>query len=83
MTGKPGRSGGYRPGAGRPPADGQVKALIREAAGILAGNGSDLYDLVRRDSVDRMLLEGYAVGVARDAMRASRRLQKAARLVGS
>lgn len=80
MTGQPGRSGGAQPGAGRIPAGGKIRALIREAASTLSGNGNYLYDLARRDSLDELRLDECAAAAARDGMRAARRLRKAARL---
>ncbi len=70
--------GGLRVGSGRPP---DPRGLIREAGSILAGTGSMLQGLAanNRSLGEGALLEETARAIRRDAMAASRRLDRAAR----
>ncbi len=70
--------GGFRQHSGRPP---DSRALIREAAHMLAGGASLLYDIARNDllPVDREAVEKLGRIVIRDAMAAKRRLDRALR----
>jgi hypothetical protein len=68
--------GGSRKRSGRPP---DPRALIREAAHMLAGSASILYGIAQSDlSADREALEEIGRAVVRDAMTAKRRLEQAA-----
>lgn len=78
--------GGKRPGAGRPPAGGEVRRLIREAAGILAAGPAALDLTAHRIARGELAheeaskaLEAVAKVVAAGGMMASRRLLAAAR----
>lgn len=74
--------GGKRPGAGRPPAGGEVRSLIREAAGILAADLAALHRIARGEMAHEEaseVLESLAKIVAAGGMMASRRLLAAAR----
>jgi hypothetical protein len=67
--------GGFRQRSGRPP---DPRALIREAAHMLAGSASILYGVARGDlPTDRKALEEIGRAVARDAMAAKRRIDQA------
>lgn len=73
--------GGKRPGAGRPPAGGEVRRLIREAAGILATDLAALHRIARGELAHEEAsetLEFVAKHVAAGGMMASRRLRAAA-----
>lgn len=73
--------GGKRPGAGRPPAGGEVRSLIREAAGILAADLAALHRIARGELAHEEAsetLEFVAKHVAAGGMMASRRLRAAA-----
>lgn len=74
--------GGRRTGAGRPPAGGEVRALIQEAAGILAADMATLHRIAR-GGLDHAqtpeALDAVARAVASDGMMASRRIHAAAR----
>lgn len=75
--------GGRRAGAGRPPAGGEIRALIREAAGILSHDAMLLHQIAAAAGLDHEhtpeALELVAKATARDGMLASRRIAKAAR----
>ncbi len=70
--------GGFRQHSGRTP---DSRALIREAAHMLAGGASLLYDIARNDllPIDREAVEKLGRIVIRDAMAAKRRLDRALR----
>ncbi len=73
--------GGKREGAGRPPAGGEVRRLLNEAHGMIHQLDLSVSDLiVRNGPYDAHLIEGTAIDVARQAMRASRRLLRASRV---
>ncbi len=66
--------GGFRQGSGRRP---HPRALIREAAHMLAGSASILYGIARGDlPADREALEEIGRAVVRDAMAAKRRIEQ-------
>ncbi len=68
--------GGSRERSGRPP---DPRALVREAAHMLAGSASILYGVARRDLLaDSDELEEIGRSVVRDAMAAKRRIEQAA-----
>ncbi len=68
--------GGFRQRSGRPP---DLRALIREAAHMLAGSASILYAVARGDQpVDREALEEIGRALVRDAMAAKRRIEQVA-----
>jgi len=68
--------GGFRQRSGRPP---DPRALIREAAHMLAGSASILYGIAQGDlPADREALEEIGRAVVRDAMAARRRLEQIA-----
>ncbi len=73
--------GGKREGAGRPPAGGEVRRLLNEAQGLIHQVDLEVSRLVRNGPVDAQRIEGAALDVAKQAMRASRRLRKASRRV--
>jgi hypothetical protein len=70
--------GGFRQHSGRAP---DSRALIREAAHIMAGGASLLYDIARNDllPIDCEAVEKLGRIVMRDAMAAKRRLDRALR----
>ncbi len=68
--------GGFRKRSGRSP---DPRALIREAAHMLAGSASILYGVARGDlPTDRAALEEIGRAVVRDAMAAKRRIEQVA-----
>ncbi len=68
--------GGFRQRSGRPLGP---RALIREAAHMLAGSASILYGVARGDlPADRKALEEIGRAVVRDAMAAKRRIDQVA-----
>jgi len=66
--------GGSRQRSGRPP---DPRALIREAAHVLAGSASILYGIARGElPADREALEEIGRAVVREAMAAKRRIEQ-------
>ncbi len=68
--------GGFRQRSGRSP---DPRALIREAAHMLAGSASILYGVARGDQpAEREALEEIGRAIVRDAMAAKRRIEQVA-----
>lgn len=78
--------GGSRQGAGRRPiggGSGDPDRLLAEAHRMLLGFDAWLEALMVSRDLDAARVEGAAIEAARTGMRASRRLKKAARLLGT